>query len=340
MQKMKKKSSINNKVKDNINIPRETNEAVKGILDNNPNKIPENCKTILVQTLIALFRAGFRKLVPLFADSRRANVYDNLVNEQEIKQFPSAEGKPVRIIYENVNFWTEKRLIEKSHLFCNVATTFGLTEAKDSKDRPLYLYGVDVDSQQAYDALKDLIYTLKGITFVVKSHKEYGYHFYVLTPVLHEAMGRASFKLDAEIEIKTDMSLGTMHLPPSRHRKHPYWNYKRVSVAEQIYIDEEDKIFQQIITAMSSYIRKEPTEDDVQTLDMYPSQSNPPGHKQQQQIALQPTKSLSGEHIEKASEIILMIATPTLNMPAMILFMDLQGTYFTITYPNQAQPCW
>jgi hypothetical protein len=120
---MKKKSSINYKVKDNINIPGETNEAAKPILDNNSNKIPENCKTILVQTLIALFRAGFSKLVPLFADSRRANVYDNLVNEQEIKQFPSAEGKPVRIIYENVNFWTEKRLIEKSHLFYNVATT-------------------------------------------------------------------------------------------------------------------------------------------------------------------------------------------------------------------------
>ena len=67
---------------------------------------------------------------------------------------------------------------------------------------------------------KDPIETLKGLTFVVKTHKEYGYHFYILTPVFHEPIGSASFKLGAEIEIKTDMSLGTMHLPPSRHRNY------------------------------------------------------------------------------------------------------------------------
>ena len=78
---------------------------------------------------------------------------------------------------------------------------------------------------------------------MVKSHKEYGYHFYTLTPVFHEAMGRASFKLDAEIEIKTDLSLGTMHFSLSRHRKYPYWNYKRVNAVEQIYVDEDDKVF-------------------------------------------------------------------------------------------------
>jgi hypothetical protein len=107
-------------------------------------------------------------------------------------------------------------LQEKSHLFYNVATTFGLTDLKDSKGRSLYLYGVDIDSKRAYQALKDLLETLKGITFVVKSHKEYGYHFYILTPVFHEPMGRASFKPDTEIEIKTDLSLGTMHVPTSR----------------------------------------------------------------------------------------------------------------------------
>jgi hypothetical protein len=194
-------------------------------------------------------------------------------------------------------------LLKNSHLFCNVATTFGLTDLKDSKGRTLYLYGVDIDSKKAYHALKDLIETLKGITVVVKSHKEYGYHFYILTPVFHEAMGRSSFKLGAEIEIKTDMSLGTVHLPPSRHRKYPYWNYKRVSIVEQIYIDEDDKVFQQIIPAMSDHLRNEPTEDNILTLDIYPSQSNPPG--QQQQLALQPTKLLSTEHIDKAIEIIL-----------------------------------
>lgn len=176
---------------------------------------------------------------------------------------------------------------------------------KDSKGRTLYLYGVDSDSSQAYEALKDLLETLKGITFVVKSHKEYGYHFYILTPVFHEAMGSASFKLGSEIEIKTDLSLGTMHLPISRHQKYPYWNYKRVSTAEQIYVDEDGTVFQKIINAMSDYLRKEPTEDNVLTLDVYPSQLNPPIHHQQQQLALQPSKSLTVEHIEKAIEIIL-----------------------------------
>ena len=70
-------------------------------------------------------------------------------------------------------------------------------------------------------------------------------------------MGPASFKLGAEIEIKTDLSLGMMHLPTSRHRKYPYWNYKRVSTAEQIYVDEEDTVFQKIISAISEYLRKD-----------------------------------------------------------------------------------
>lgn len=200
---MKKKSSIDYNVKKNINIRRKTSKITQDIVEN-VNDVSKNSKRILADTLIQLYRAGFKKLIPLHADSRRANVYDNLASEQEIKQFPSAEGKPVRIIHENVNFWTEERLQEKSHLFYNVATTFGLTDSKDSKGRALYLYGVDIDSRQAYEALKDLIETLKGITFVVKSHKEYGYHFYILTPVFHEAMGRASFKLGAEIEICRD----------------------------------------------------------------------------------------------------------------------------------------
>jgi hypothetical protein len=172
----------------------------------------------------------------------------------------------------------------------------------DSKGRTLYLYGVDIDTRQAYEALKNLTETLMGITFVVKSHKDYGYHFYILTPVFHEPMGRACFKLGAEIEIKTDLSIGTMHLPPSRHRKYPYWNYKLVGTAEQIFVDEEDTVFQKIISAMSGYLRKEPTGDNILTLDAYPSQSNPPG---QQQLSLQPCKPLSIEHIEKAIEIIL-----------------------------------
>jgi hypothetical protein len=231
-------------------------------------------QTIGTSVLIQLYNDGFRKLVPLLPDSKRANVYDHLITEEEIKAFPSAEGKPVGIIHQNPNFWTETRLKEVSHLFYNVATTFGLTDLKDSKGRPLYLYGVDVDTKEAYEALKELIETLKGITFVVKSHKEYGYHFYILTPFPHDAMGRSCFKLGAEIEIKTDLSHGMMHLPPSRHRRYPYWNYRRDSIAEQIYIDEDDKVFQEILKRMSPHLRKEPTEENILTLDAYPSHTS------------------------------------------------------------------
>jgi hypothetical protein len=266
-------------------------------------------KAISSDDIFRLYNAGFRKLVPLLPDSKRANVYDHLITDEEIKAFPSAEGKPVRIIQQNPNFWTEKRLQDKAYIFCNVATTFGLTDLKDSKGRPLYLYGVDVDTKEAYEALKDLIETLKGITFVVKSHKEYGYHFYILTPIFHEAMGRASFKLGAEIEIKTDLSLGMMHLPPSRHRKYPYWNYERVSTAEQIYVDEDDKAFQEIIRKMSPYLRKEPTEENILTLDAYPS--SPSGSTaslvglQKLPRRPQPNRTLTVEQIEKTNDVIL-----------------------------------
>jgi hypothetical protein len=266
-------------------------------------------KAVSSDDIIRLYNTGFRKLIPLSADSKKANVYDHLITDEEIKTFPSAEGKPVRIIYQNPNFWTEKRLQDKAYLFCNVATTFSLTDLKDSKGRPLYLYGVDVDTREAYEALKDLVEMLKGITFVVKSHKEYGYHFYILTPVPHEAMGRACFKLGAEIEIKTDLSLGMMHLPPSRHRRYPYWNYKRFGTAEQIYVDEDDKVFQEIIKRMSPYLRKEPTEESLLTLDAFPSQ---PGGSNASVLGLQklpqrpqPNRTLTVEQIEKTNDVIL-----------------------------------
>jgi hypothetical protein len=206
-------------------------------------------KTISFDVLFQLYTAGFRKLIPLLPDSRIPNVYDNLITDEEFRS-AYAEGRPARVIYQNPNFWSEARLKEKSHLFYKVATTFGLTDLKDSKGRALYLYGVDVDSRQAYEALRELIQTLKRMTYVVKSHRDYGYHFYILSPMFHESLGRGNFKLGTEIEVKTDMSLGIMDLPPSTHRRHPYWNYTRVSTAENIYVDEEDAVFQKVIKGL------------------------------------------------------------------------------------------
>lgn len=92
----------------------------------------EKMKTIPTSVLIQLYNAGFRKLVPMLLDSKRANVYDHLIiDEQKVNLFASFTKNP--------NFWTEQRLHNKAYLFCNVATTFGLTNLKDSKGRPLYL---------------------------------------------------------------------------------------------------------------------------------------------------------------------------------------------------------
>jgi hypothetical protein len=102
---MEKNSSIDNNVNKDINIQAIANRVSRDVTENE-NDISNNTKTIPIQTLIQLYRIGFRKLIPLHADSRRANVFDNLISEREITQFPSTEGKPVRVIYENVNFWT------------------------------------------------------------------------------------------------------------------------------------------------------------------------------------------------------------------------------------------
>jgi hypothetical protein len=42
-----------------------------------------------------------------------------------------------------------------------------------------------------------------------------------------------------------------------------------VGTAESIYIDEEDTVYQEIIRAMSGYLRKEPTEENILTLDAH-----------------------------------------------------------------------
>jgi hypothetical protein len=296
--------------KSNTNTETHTSVEDDSKIDANVNyNSNATAKAVSSDDILRLYNARFRKLVPLSADSKKANVYDHLITDEEIKTFPSAEGKPVRFIHENPDFWTEKRLQDKAYLFYNVATTFGPTDLKDSKGRLLNLYGGDVDTREAYEALKDLIEILKGITFVVKTHKEYGYHFYILSPVFHEAMGRSSFKPGAEIEIKTDLSLGLMHLPPSRHRRYPYWNYKGVSTAEHIYVDEDDKVFQEIIKRMSPYLRKEPTEENILTLDAYPSHLSGSNvgmlGLQKQPQRPQPNRTLTAEQNEKIIDIIL-----------------------------------
>jgi hypothetical protein len=60
-----------------------------------------------------------------------------LKDNRVIKGNPIAKTIPCDCVlqlyraHQKPNFWTEARLKEKSHLFCNVATTFGLTDLKE-----------------------------------------------------------------------------------------------------------------------------------------------------------------------------------------------------------------
>jgi hypothetical protein len=58
---MEEKSSINNNARNNINIHKETSKITRDIVKN-ANNISKNSKTILLQALIQLYRAGFSEL--------------------------------------------------------------------------------------------------------------------------------------------------------------------------------------------------------------------------------------------------------------------------------------
>ncbi|MBV9175713.1 MAG: hypothetical protein JO327_11520 [Nitrososphaeraceae archaeon] len=84
----------------------------------------------------------------------------------------------------------------------------------------------------------------------------------------------------------------------SRHRRYPYWTYSRVSTAEKIYVDEDDTIFQKIIKAMSEYLRKEPTEENILTLDAYATPSNG--------VSLSPSQQSQSQSLQQKQQIIII----------------------------------
>lgn len=80
--------------------------------------------------LIELYKIGF-KLVPLDEDGKPTIAWTD--------------------IYENMNYWNPERLVQESYRFKNVATTFGKTHLKDDQG-PLYLYTLDIDSEEVYNS--------------------------------------------------------------------------------------------------------------------------------------------------------------------------------------------
>ena len=158
------------------------------------------------------------------------------------------DGKPVIAwtdIYENVNYWNPDRLVQESYKFKNVATTFGKTHLKDDQG-PLYLYALDIDSEEVYNILFrlskgdseefSLITKMQECSFVTKTRKTLGFHIYWLSHKEHKPILTTDCKPKFEFEIKADKSLST--LPPSRHRdRDPEFRYKNFGIDKLFILD-------------------------------------------------------------------------------------------------------
>ena len=79
-------------------------------VDNKSNKDNENAKIIPPHYLNELYNAGFKKLVPLLSDSKRANVYHHLITEEEIKSFPASRWQACK------NNLSKSKLLDRSTL--------------------------------------------------------------------------------------------------------------------------------------------------------------------------------------------------------------------------------
>lgn len=130
-----------------------------------------------------LVRIGF-KIVPTFADALHFNTKDLFTGEEYYK-FPECENKPIRLIYLNPDIWTNERIEKEAWRFEGVRTLPGKTYLRDVDGNiisgPYMLCIGDIDSEGAYrKCQKELQNDWINVTYVTKSRKEFGYHFYWL----------------------------------------------------------------------------------------------------------------------------------------------------------------
>lgn len=97
------------------------------ILSNCSDKKNNDKNVISIGILLGYNTIGF-KVVPLGANSKTPAI------------------KSTTEIYNDCTYWTTELIKQEHYRFKNVATTFGKTFIKDEKGEYLYLYGLDVDS--------------------------------------------------------------------------------------------------------------------------------------------------------------------------------------------------
>jgi hypothetical protein len=148
-------------------------------------------------------------------------------------------------IYNNPNFWSVQKLKEYSSKFHNIATTFGESTVRDLKGKKLFLYCLDIDSEQVLKRLLKLLEEWKLKTFVTKTQKDCGSHVYWFE---HNSENPAIVTEDCkkgfEFEIKCGKALCT--LPPSRHRDNPLFHYENVGQPDRIMTT--DGLYQQLVS--------------------------------------------------------------------------------------------
>src|SRR5438093_1734461 len=212
--------------------------------------IEEKTSAIRPAELIELRQIGF-KLVPLDVD-----------------------GKPVMpwtSIYEDPEYWTPEKLIQEAPKFKNgVATVFGKTRLKDEKGR-LYLYYLDIDSNQAYNILfrlqnsrsdpeYSLIPLMQERSVVVKTRKPNGFHIYWLSHMQHKPILTADCKIGYEFEIKGGKNSGHSTLPPSKHREDPNFHYKNYGQQELFVSDD---LYDRLLIPLADCLRTNIANDGV-----------------------------------------------------------------------------
>ena len=187
-------------------------------------------------TLVQLRKLGF-KLIPLSMDNGVVISWTS--------------------VYENPNYWSAEKLITQWSIFKNVATVFGKTHVKDEKGLDLYLNDFDCDSEcvnqilssdQIQDPIlrgkvqniisksgsKSLFDFLRKNTVVVKTRKEFGFHFYCFSHKQNPRIRTQDCVSGREFEIKTYKGSGHSTLPPSTHRDDPQFRYTHIGRQDTI----------------------------------------------------------------------------------------------------------
>lgn len=151
-------------------------------------------------------------------------------------------------IYDDSEYWTPEKLVQEGHIFKNgVATVFGKTHIADNEG-PLYLYCLDIDSDNVYNILFRLqnpkrkeeysfIPLMQKRSFVVKTKKPNGFHIYWLSHKQHDPILTSDCKTGYEFEIKGGKKSGHCTLPPSGHRNDPNFIYKNYGVPKLFVLD-------------------------------------------------------------------------------------------------------